>query len=124
MAARNTLRIEGGSLIVIPKGWDKLWGVRRRLAVPLSTITKVSVESDSHHVPTGWRGPGLDAFGKLVGTFHPRGERHYWNYSGAGDALSIRLDGSEHFYQLYLSVDDAQEAKSLISKAMGALTIK
>lgn len=119
MVARNTLKIEGGNLIVIPTGWDKFWGFRRQIKVRLSSITEVSVETDPRHVPIGIRAPGLYGFGKCVGTYYTKRERHYWNYSNAsGVALSIRLDGSEYFRQMYLSVEDAEEAKRLISNAM------
>ncbi|RGE22428.1 hypothetical protein D1J51_04190 [Leucobacter sp. wl10] len=91
------------------------------MVVPLASIAEVRVEPRPHRVPRGWRGPGLDTFVKLSGTFHPRGERHYWNYSGSGEALSIRLDGSQHFNQLYLSVDDAAEARRLLSEAVASM---
>jgi hypothetical protein len=124
MPARNSLRIESANLIVVPKGLDKLWGFRKKLTVPLSSITTVSVESAPYQVATGWRGPGLEIFGKLVGTFHPKGERHYWNYSGTGPALSIRLDEAEHFCQLYLSVDDAAVLRQMIMQATSSKSTK
>ncbi|GAA1505108.1 hypothetical protein BJ978_002461 [Agromyces terreus] len=124
MPARNSLRIENGNLIIVPKGMDKVWGFRKKLTVPLSSVTNVSVEPAPYRIPTGWRGPGLDISGKLVGTFHPKGERHYWNYSGTGTALSIRLDEAEHFRQLYLSVDDAEASRQLILQAAPSRSTK
>jgi hypothetical protein len=118
MTARNTLSVEDGLLVVVPRGFDKLWGFRRRIAVPLTHITAVSVELAPRGLLPGWRGPGLSAFGKRVGTFHPKGGRAYWNYSGSGDALHIELDASEHFRQFYLSVDDAEATRQLIAGAI------
>lgn len=117
MPARNSLRIENGNLVIVPKGLNKVWGFRRKLTVPLSSVTNVSVETAPYQIAPGWRGPGLDISGKLVGTFHPKGERHYWNYSGTGAALSIRLDEAQHFRQFYLSVDDAEASRQLILQA-------
>ena len=115
---RNSLCIDGGTLTVTPRGLDKVWGVRRRVVVPLSNITEVRIERDPHRVPMGWRGPGLDIFWKLVGTFHPGTERHYWNYAGPGEALNIRLDGSQYFQELYLSVGDTEAALQLLRDAL------
>lgn len=115
---RNALHIAGDSLTVIPRGLDKVWGVRRRVNIPLSSITEVRIERDPHRVPMGWRGPGLDIFWKLVGTFHPGNERHYWNYAGPGEALNLRLDDSQYFRELYLSVGNAEAALQRISDAL------
>ncbi|WP_025133479.1 hypothetical protein [Leucobacter sp. PH1c] len=108
MSARNAVSIERGALVVIPRGMDKIWGFRRRIEVPLERITEVAVEPSPLRVPTGWRGPGLDVGGKLSGTFHPGGERHYWNVSGRGPALTVGIAGGQPFDRLTLSVADAE----------------
>ena len=118
--SRNTLTIDGDDLVIVPRGLDKLWGFRRRIVVPLSRIVEVRVEERPHHVPKGWRGPGLDTGWKLSGTFHPHGERHYWNFSGIGPALNIKLDGSGRFSQLYLSVGDAEQTHKWLAGAAAA----
>ena len=118
MGARNTLAIDRNDLTVIPRGLDRLWGFRRRIVIPLSSIVKVHVEERPHHVPRRWRGPGLDTGWKLSGTSHPHGERHYWNFSGTGPALNIKLDGSGHFSQLYLSVGDAAQTREWLAEAV------
>jgi len=124
MVARNALEIEDGMLLVVPRGFDKIWGFRGHIAVPLSSIVAVAVESVPFRIAPGWRGPGLDVFGRLVGTFHPAGERHYWNYSGTGAALSIRVDETQKFRQLFLSVDDAESARQMLSEAIEAQPAK
>ncbi len=97
-----------------------MWGFRRRVRVLLGSITNVSIERDPHRVPTGLRAPGLDFMGKLCGTFHVNGERHYWNYSGTGEALGIELAEGQHFRRLYLSVADAADAQRTLHDAVGA----
>ncbi|MBL3698804.1 hypothetical protein D3228_03945 [Leucobacter luti] len=107
-----------GAFVVIPRGMDRVWGFRKRITVPLDRIAEVGVEPHPQRVPTGWRGPGLDAFGKLSGTFHPSGERNYLNVSGAGPALMIRIDGGDPFDRLYLSVADADASCRLVCDAV------
>lgn len=115
---RNALRIENGVLTVTPRGLDRLWAFRKHVTVPLTSITDVRIEHKPHRIPTGWRGPGLDAMGKLCGTFHPNGERHFWNYSGTGSVLSVVLADDQHFQQLHLSVEDAEISKSMLWEAV------
>jgi hypothetical protein len=102
----TTVAIEGTDVVVRQRGLDRVWCFRARIAFPLSSVRDVRIETTPHHVPTGWRGPGLDYMGKLCGTFHPDGQRHFWNYSGHGDALEIVLDDAEDYQKLSLSVDD------------------
>lgn len=115
---RNALSIVDRALVVVPRGLDRVWGLRKRIVVPLSRITAVEVERRPHYVPMGWRGPGLDAFGKLTGTFHPNGERHYWNFSGSGVVLMVAIDGGAPFDRLYLSVADAEASSAMIQEAL------
>lgn len=114
MSDRNALTIAGGTLIVAPRGMDRVWGFRRQIVVPLASIRDVQVERNPHRVPSGWRGPGLDA-GKKCGTFHPAGERHYWNFSGRGEVLMVAIRGGKPFNRLYLSVADAEAARKMIA---------
>ncbi|KAM9862977.1 hypothetical protein ACI1US_01115 [Leucobacter sp. BZR 635] len=117
MSDRNTVSIEDDALVVTPRGLDKIWGFRRRITVLLSAISGVEIEHRPHYVPMGWRGPGLDGFGKLVGTFHPSGERHYWNFSGKGSVLMVDIDGGKPFDRLYLSVADVEDACRMVREA-------
>jgi hypothetical protein len=120
MSDRNILRIENGALTIIPRGLDRLWCVRSHVVVPLASITAVGIEPDPHRIPLGWRGPGLDFMGKLCGTFHPNGERHFWNYSGSGEALRVELGDGQHFRQMYLSVESAENSRRLLSDAIAS----
>lgn len=116
--SRNSLHIAGGILTVTPRGLDRLWCFRRNVVVALANISDVRIERHASRVPTGWRGPGLDFMGKLCGTFHPHGERHFWNYSGSGEVLGITITGNHHFQQLNLSVDDAKSSLNLLVDAI------
>lgn len=118
MVNRNDLTIVGDELVVVPKGLDKLWGFRTRIVVALEDIAAVEVEQRPLRVATGWRGPGLDAGVKRSGSFHPAGELTYWNVSGLGPALLVQVRGGAPFDRLYLSVADAEAARTLIAKAV------
>lgn len=118
MSDRNVLQVTNDSLIVRPRGLDRLWCCRREVVVPLLSITDVRVEHSPSGIPVGWRGPGLDFMGKLSGTFHPNGERHFWNYSGSGVALGIGIAEGQHFQQLYLSVGDPERSKQILLDAI------
>lgn len=118
MANRNTLRLDADSLIVLPRGLDRFWGFQSKIVIPLSSISTIYVEENPRKVRRSLRYPGLDAYWKLSGTFHPNNERHYWNYAGTGPALSIRLDGDQQFNQLYLSVADVADAQRMITEAI------
>lgn len=118
MSDRNALSIDGDSLVVVPRGLDRVWGFRKRIVVPLTSVSNVTIETDPHRVRRGLRYPGLDAYWKRSGTFHPvGGERHYWNSSGSGEVLSLRLTGHPDFDQLYLSVADPEGTQRMILQA-------
>ena len=118
--SRNSLHITGGVLTVTPRGLDRLWCFRRNVVVALVNISDVRIEHHASRVPTGWRGPGLDFMCKLCGTFHPHGERHFWNYSGSGEVLRITIAGNQRFQQLNLSVDDAESSLNTLRSAFSS----
>lgn len=100
--------------MVSPRGMDKVWGFRRQIVVPLRNIDRVEVEQNPHQVRRGYRAPGLDVYWKRSGTFHPDGERHYWNQSGNGPLLVIVIAGGLPFDRLYLSVADPEAAREML----------
>lgn len=119
MSDRNILQVIDGNLIVTPRGLDKMWGFRRQVVVPVQKIDRVEVEQKSHQVRRGLRAPGLDAYWKRCGTFHPDGERHYWNQSGNGAVLVIYISGGAPFHRLYLSVADPADAREMVVQVAG-----
>lgn len=118
MTDRNTLSIVDEALVVIPRGMDRVWGFQKRIDVPLASIVDIQVEPTPLKVHTGLRYPGLDAYWKRSGTFHPKGERHYWNYSAPGDALMIKIAGGKPFHRLYLSVTNAEASRQMLTEAV------
>ncbi|WGD36964.1 hypothetical protein [Lysinibacter sp. HNR] len=87
----------------------------------LAKVTDVRTTHNPARIPIGRRGPGLDFMGKLCGTFHLNGEKHFWNYSGSGVALSIKLTPDQNFQRLVLSTDSPEDIKHNILTAMSSL---
>lgn len=114
MSDRNTLEIVDHTLVITPRGLDRLWGFQKQLTVPLAQITDVQVEYSPSRVETGWRGPGLQTLRKTCGTFHPKGGRTCWNYAWPGEALVIAVGGGHRFNRLYLSVKDAEGSRNML----------
>lgn len=100
-----------------PRGLDKIWGFRRQIVVPLQKIDRVEVEQKPHQVRRGLRAPGLDTYWKRCGTFHPDGEKHYWNQSGNSAVLVIYTSGGMPFDRLYLSVADPARVREILVQA-------
>lgn len=121
---RNRLTITADVLIVEPIGWDRIWNFRRRLEVPLASISAVTVEARPMLLPMGWRGPGLSAGAKYSGTFHPSGAKHFWNTSGPAPALRVFLDPRQHFHELVLSVSDPATAAKEIQEAVAKAQLR
>lgn len=119
MANRTTIKISGDDVLVLPKGMDRVWSCRKRVTFPVRSVRGVRIERSPFSVATGWRGPGLDFMGKMCGTFHPNGQRHFWNYGGSGDALEITLDDGQEFQKLYLSVSDPVAIRDQLLDAAG-----
>lgn len=98
--------VTGGNLVVEPKDLDKVWSFTRRIVVPMSAVKGVSVRPAAEVRPRGRRWPGLRLFGKVSGRFVSDGRRQFWNVSGRGDVVIIRLASQPRFDELVLTVDD------------------
>lgn len=105
-------------LVVVPRGLDKLWGLVRRIDVPLAHVRGATHDPGAVEDAKGVRAPGLHLPGhKWTGTWRRRGERHYWNVTGGADAVVVELR-EERFQRLYLSVDDPRAVVDAINAAV------
>lgn len=114
----NTVTIEGGRLVVSPRGLDKLWSFTRRLDLPLSQVKGATADSGVQREPKGIRAPGLSIPGKYAGTFHRDGEKTFWNVSDPVRNVVIELDGTGKYDRLVLTVDDPGGIENTINAAM------
>lgn len=121
MIGKNPIDVEGNLLVLRVQGLDRMWTLLRDIRVPLSSIEEVFVNKSPHTVELGTRGPGLDAFGRLVGTFRVKGVRNFWSFIGTGPVLEIRFAEEERFRHFYLSVDDPAERKRALDLAVSNL---
>jgi len=115
----NTVTISGSSLIVEPKGLDKLWSFTRALEIPLSHVRGATFDPGANNEPKGIRAPGVALPGKWAGTFHRAGERAFWNVSTPGETIVIELT-DEHYTRLVLTVHNPREVVDAINTAIQA----
>lgn len=116
----NTVSVTENTLVVEPRGLDKIWSFRQRLEIPLEHVKGATFDPGMKEEPKGWRGPGLRIPGKLSGTFHADGERQFWNVTGHDKTIVIELDPSEHFTRLIISVQDPRAIVHDINQAVHA----
>lgn len=118
---RNDVTLTTDRLVVQPRGWDKLWGLRRRIEVPLAQVRGATYDPGAFHAGKGLRAPGLALPNvKWVGTFFRDGQRTYWNVRRGGQTVVIELDPAAAFARLYLSVDDGRALVDRINAAVVA----
>ena len=113
----NTVAITNKSLVVEPKGLDKLWSLKRRLEIPLSNVRGATFDPGANSEPKGLRAPGLAIPGKWAGTFNRDGEKPFWNVSKPGDTVVIELV-NEHHDRLILTVNDPRVLVDKINAAI------
>jgi hypothetical protein len=112
-----TVDRDRGRLVVAPRGLNKLWGLVRRIDVPLANVRGATHDPGAAEDDKGLRAPGLAMPGhKWTGTWRKAGARHYWNVTGGADAVVVELRG-ERFQRLYLSVDDPRSVVDTINAA-------
>ena len=112
-----TVDRDRGLLVVVPRGLSKLWGLVRRIDVPLAHVRGATQDPGAAEDHKGLRAPGLAMPGhKWTGTWRKAGERHYWNVTGGADAVVVELQ-EERFQRLYLSVDDPRSVVDAINAA-------
>lgn len=118
---RNTVTLEPAdaptTLVVEPRGMDKVFGFRSRLAYPLDHVRGATFDPGLREEPKGLRGPGLGLPGKLVGTFTHDGVKRFWNIAGYESVLVVTLK-DEEYETLYLSVEDPETLARTINAAV------
>lgn len=114
----NTVTVEGSTLVVEPKGLDKLWSFTRRLEIPLEHVRGATEDPGASTEPKGIRAPGLAVPGKTSGTFHRDGEKTFWNIRRQLRTIVIELRG-EDYQRLVLTVEDPRAVVRKINDAIG-----
>ena len=112
-ANRNTVTLEPAGapaeIVVEPRGLDKIFGFRSRLAYPLAHVRGATFDPGLKREPKGVRGPALG--------LPTDGTKQFWNVSGFESVLVITLD-DEEYTALYLSVEDPEGLAREINAAL------
>ena len=113
----NKLSIDSETLIVEPRGINRLWGFHKKLEFPLAHVIGATYDPQVHNEPKGFRSPGLATPGRWVGTFRKDGEKHYWSVRKGTNSIVISLR-DEKLSRLFLTVDHPRELVDDINAAI------
>ena len=115
------LSLKGDTLRLEVKGLDKLWAMRSRLDIPLSSVR--AVRADPSVARGLWKGvsaPGTNIPGFVTaGTFYRDDKRIFWDVHDPERTLVIELTG-QRYDQLIIEVQDPAAAVALIESALAA----
>lgn len=112
------ISVSDAVLTVEIEGLHRLWGLTRRLRVPLAHVRGATVDPGIVHEPKGLRSPGLYVPGSVViGTFMRDGERHFWDVSSGARAVVIELAG-DTYDRLILDVEDPRGTVDMVNRAL------
>ncbi len=115
------ISVSEGNLIVEVEGWDKLWSLRSRLAIPIHHV--VRVYADPKIAEPWWKGlrvagtylPGVIA----AGTFYHHGNWVFWDVHKPENAVVIDLR-DERYEKLIVEVGDPAETVARLKTTLPA----
>jgi hypothetical protein len=111
--------VAGDRAIFEVEGLDKLWALRSRLDIPLTSI--IDVEADPDEVGRwwhGWKMMGTDVPGLLAaGTFFYHGELVFWDVHDPANTIIVSLD-DERYKKLILEVADPEATVARLRTAL------
>lgn len=114
----GTIEVEGSSVVVTPRGLNKAWALKSRLAVPLACIDSIRVV-DPKQLPWGWRMPGTDVPGLIrAGSYTRKGEWSFYLFRGGKPVVLIELHGTR-FTRIGVETHDPASVASELNKALG-----
>ena len=107
------------TLVVHLTGWDAVWGLKRRLVVPLAHVR--TARADPHAAHDWWKARGLNhadpQAGPIIGTFREKNQRVFWDVHDPGNVVIIELE-QEPYASLVLQVDDPAGTVATILNAV------
>jgi hypothetical protein len=116
------ITIRGGAAAFEPRGWSRIWTLRRRVVIPLSAIRLVRrAPADLvRGIWHGWRLPGTQLPGVIIaGAFRKEGEWTFWDVRGKGArAIEVRLSGTR-FSRLVVDVADPDAEVARLNASRG-----
>jgi hypothetical protein len=116
-----TIDVTATELVVEMTGWDRLWTLRRRLAVPLEHIRRAAITTDLKTMRPGLRLPGTHWPGAITaGTYRKDGEWWFWNVRRREKAIIVDLE-NERYDHMVLEVDDPEAVVDAIEVAVAGI---
>jgi hypothetical protein len=115
------LTINGDRLRLRVKGLDRLWAMRSRLEVPLSSVRAVRLDPT---VARGlWKGvsaPGTHIPGLIIaGTFYQDDKRIFWDVHDPARSVVIDLVG-QRYDRIIVEVRDPETVVKMLADAIAA----
>lgn len=111
------LRFSPATLDLEVVGMHKIWALKSRLQIPLSSIASARADAELAAHPRGLRAPGT-YIPKLIvaGTFYADHKRWFWDVSDPAKAIVIELKG-EKYQMIVVEVADPKRALIQIETA-------
>ncbi len=73
------VEITDDSLVVRPRGLNRVWALKGEVRIPLSQVSGVRTDVIRRDVPSGFRVPGTYIPGVIqAGTYRKSGEKSFW----------------------------------------------
>lgn len=113
--------VSAGALDVRVGGWDRVWGLRSRIEVPLARVRDARVVDLAEVRGDRWlRTGGLGVPGVAsVGHFRGReAKRQWWRVYRAARVLVIELTPESHFDRIVLPLEDPDAVAARIREAL------
>ena len=111
--------VSGGHLILEVEGWDKLWSLKSRLAIPTAHVIRIYADPEiAQHWWKGLRLLGTHVPGVIsAGTFYQHGEWIFWDVHHPENAVVVELR-DERYQKLILEVADPAETVARVQAAL------
>lgn len=114
------LSVEGGRLVLVLEGLDKLWALKSRLEVPLSNVSGIRADPEITREKghTGLKLAGARLGERLIaGSFRQDGKTVFWDVHDPAKAIVIDLH-DEHYGSLIVEVEDPSAAVATVESAL------
>jgi hypothetical protein len=114
----TVVEIVGDRLRARLDGWDRVWALKRELAVPLAHVRGVEPAPEGLR-PRGLRAPGSYWPGLIAaGTYRRRTGKEFWSVRDRFRAIVVEIEG-DVYDRLVLQVPDPSGTIEEIRRAIG-----
>ncbi len=114
-----TVTIEGDRLIVDLSGWEAVFALKRRIDVPISSISSARAGTLTSKRPNGLRLPGTYVPAVITaGSYWWKGRGwSFWSVRHHESTIDIRLHETR-YHRIVIEVADPYETEALITGAI------